>query len=85
MSDIGYPRKVYSHIRYNVGLCAFQSDIRRSDIKLSPISLITDIGLSAHLCCSHKYINQFQCAYPAVRDPASLILLAVAYSPAVYT
>ncbi len=27
-----------------------QSDIGRSDIRLSPISLITDIGLSAHLC-----------------------------------
>jgi hypothetical protein len=26
-----------------------QSDIRSSDIRLSPISLITDIGLSAHL------------------------------------
>jgi hypothetical protein len=50
MSDIGYRRKDYSDIRYNVGLCALQSDIGRSDIKLSPISLITDIGLSAHLC-----------------------------------
>jgi hypothetical protein len=27
----------------------FLSDIGRSDIRLSPISLITDIGLSAHL------------------------------------
>jgi hypothetical protein len=49
MSDIGYRRKDYSDIRYNVGLCALQSDIGRSDIRLSPISLITDIGLSAHL------------------------------------
>jgi hypothetical protein len=49
MSDIGYRTKVYSDIRYNVGLCALQSDIGRSDIRLSPISLITDIGLSAHL------------------------------------
>jgi hypothetical protein len=49
-SDIGYRRKDYSDIRYNVGLCALQSDIGRSDIRLSPISLITDIGLSAHLC-----------------------------------
>jgi hypothetical protein len=48
--DIGYRIKVYSDIRYNVGLYAFQSDIGRSDIRLSPISLITDIGLSAHLC-----------------------------------
>jgi hypothetical protein len=38
MSDIGYQTKVYSDIRYNVGLCALQSDIRRSDIRLSPIS-----------------------------------------------
>jgi hypothetical protein len=50
LSDIGYQTKVYSDIRHNVGLCAFQSDIGRSDIRLSPISLITDIGLSAHLC-----------------------------------
>jgi hypothetical protein len=50
MSDIGYQRKDYSDIRYNVGLCALQSDIGRSDIRLSPISLITDIGMSAHLC-----------------------------------
>ncbi len=41
--------KVYSYIRYNVGLCTLQSDIGRSDIRLRPISLITDIGLSAHL------------------------------------
>ncbi len=50
MSDIGYRRKDYSDIRYNVGLCTLQSDIGRSDIRLSPISLITDIGMSAHLC-----------------------------------
>jgi hypothetical protein len=49
MSDIGYRTKLYSNIRYNVGLCALQSDIGRSDIRLSPISLITDIGLIAHL------------------------------------
>jgi hypothetical protein len=49
MLDIEYRTKVYSDIRYNVGLCALQSDIGRSDIRLSPISLITDIGLSAHL------------------------------------
>ncbi len=49
MLDIGYYTKVYSDIRYNVGLCALQSDIGRSHIRLSPISLITDIGLSAHL------------------------------------
>ncbi len=50
MSDIGYNRKVYSDIRYNVVLCALQSDIGHSDIRLSPILLITDIGLNAHLC-----------------------------------
>ncbi len=47
---IGYRTKVYSDIRYNVGLWALQSDIGRSDIRLSPILLITDIGPSAHLC-----------------------------------
>ncbi len=50
MSDIGYRTKVYSDIRYNVGLCALQSDIGRSNIRLSPVLLITDVGLSAHLC-----------------------------------
>ncbi len=54
MSDIGYQTKVYSDIRYNVRLCVLQSDIGQSDIgqsdiRLSPISLITDIRLSAHL------------------------------------
>jgi hypothetical protein len=53
MSDIGYQIKVYSDIRYNVGLRSLQSNIASSDIKLSPISLITDIGVSAHLCCFH--------------------------------
>jgi hypothetical protein len=48
--NVGYRTKVYSDIRYNVELCALQSDIGRSDIRLSPISLIMDIGLSAHLC-----------------------------------
>jgi hypothetical protein len=47
MSDIGYWIKVYSDIRYNVGLRSLQSDIGSSDNKLSPISLITDIGVSA--------------------------------------
>ncbi len=49
MSDIGYRIKLYSDIGYNIGLRS-QSDIGSSDIRLSPISLITDIGLSAHLC-----------------------------------
>ncbi len=48
-SDMGYPTKVYSNVWHNVGLCTLQSDILRSDIRLSPISLITDIGLSSHL------------------------------------
>ncbi len=47
---MGYRTKVYSDIRSNVGLCAIQSDIGLSDIRLSPILLITGIGLSAHLC-----------------------------------
>ncbi len=49
MSDRGYRIRVYSDIRYNVGLCSLQSYIGSSDIKLSPISLITDIRVSAHL------------------------------------
>jgi hypothetical protein len=52
MSDIGYRIKVCSDIRYNVGLRSLQSNIGSSDIKLSPISLITDIGVSAHLWLS---------------------------------
>ncbi len=49
MSDIGYRIQVYSDIWYTVGLRSLQHDIGSSDIKLSPISLITDIGVSAHL------------------------------------
>jgi hypothetical protein len=49
MSDIVYGTNVYSDIRYNIGLSALQSDIGSSDIRLSPISLIMDIRLSAHL------------------------------------
>jgi hypothetical protein len=47
MSDMGYQTKVFFLIQYNVGLHSLQSDIGGSDIKLSPISLITDIGVSA--------------------------------------
>ncbi len=47
--DIQYRIKVYSDIRYNDGLRSLQFDIGSSDIKLSPILLITDIGLSVHL------------------------------------
>ncbi len=67
MSDIGYQIKVYSDIRYNVGLHSLQSDIGSSDIKLSPISLIKDIGVSAHLCyyrihrCMVSWSIYYQC------------------------
>ncbi len=60
MSYIGYRIKVYSDIRYNVGLRSLQSDIGSSDIKISPISLITDIGVSAHLCVSNLYTNMIK-------------------------
>ncbi len=53
--DIGYRISEKSLFRYPI-LCRTplsQSDIGRSDIRLSPISLITDIGLSAHLCLKH--------------------------------
>ncbi len=52
MSDIEYQIKIYSDIQYNVGLCSLQSDIGSSDIKLSTISLITDIGVSLSAVCS---------------------------------
>jgi hypothetical protein len=55
MSDIGYRIKVCSDIRYNVGLRSLQFEIGSSDIKLSPISLIMDIGVSAHLWLLYKY------------------------------
>ncbi len=58
MLDIGFRTKVYSDIQYNDGLCALQSDIGRSVIRLSPISLITDIGLSAHLW--HYVLGYFE-------------------------
>jgi ABC-type nickel/cobalt efflux system permease component RcnA len=50
MSDIVYRIKVYSNIQYNVGLRSLQSDNGGSDIRLSPILLITDFGLNAQLC-----------------------------------
>jgi hypothetical protein len=50
MWDIGYRIKVYPDIRYNIGLRSLQSDIGGYEIRLSSISLITDIGRSAHLC-----------------------------------
>jgi hypothetical protein len=45
MSVVVYWIKAYSDFRYNVGLSSLQSDIRGSDIRLSPISLNMDIGL----------------------------------------
>jgi hypothetical protein len=50
--DVGYriSDKSLFRYQYNVGLRSLQSDIGSSDIKLSPISLITDIRVSAHLC-----------------------------------
>jgi hypothetical protein len=51
--DVGYQISDKSLFQYpiysNVGLCTLQSDIGRSDIRLSLILLITDTGLSAHL------------------------------------
>jgi hypothetical protein len=45
-------------IRHNVGLRPFQPDIGGSDIRLSPISFITDIRPSAHLCLYRRlYVN----------------------------
>jgi hypothetical protein len=54
MSDMEYRMKVYSDSRYNVGLRSLQSDIESSHIKLSLISLITDIRVSAHLWISPR-------------------------------
>ncbi len=74
MSDIGYRIKVYSDIRYNVGL--HQSDIGSSDIKLSPISLDTDIGVSAHLCSEVKCNTYREASFRQdtcrMRDPSRL-------------
>ncbi len=51
MSYIRYLKKtLFRYPIYYVGLRSLQSDIESSNIKLSPISLITDIGVSAHLC-----------------------------------
>ncbi len=74
MSDIGYRTKVHSDIRYNVGLCALQSDIGRFDIRLSPISLITDIGLSAHLCyrCLKREVSGYRLQYSKLEENTNL-------------
>jgi hypothetical protein len=55
MSDIVYRIKAYSDLRYNIGLGSLQSDIRGSDIRLSPISL----NMNAHLW-SLVTVNAFQ-------------------------
>ncbi len=67
MSDIGYWIKVYSDIWYNVGLRSLQSDIGGFDIRLSPISLITNIGLSAHLCK-----DRIQCDQESLKNGHSI-------------
>jgi hypothetical protein len=51
--------------RYNVGLCAIQSDIGHCDNRLSPISLITDIGLRAHLWYSAIFHSNILLIYSA--------------------
>jgi hypothetical protein len=48
MSDIGYRIKLYSDTKYRTLLS--QSDIGCSDIRISPISLITDIA-TLHITC----------------------------------
>ncbi len=67
ISNIQYRIKFYSNIRYNVGLCSLQSDIGSSNIKLSPISLITDIGVSAH---QWKHSSYFFTLVPVYRKHA---------------
>jgi hypothetical protein len=42
--------------RYNVSLWHLQSDIGSSNIRLSPIPFITDIGISAHLWRRHPKV-----------------------------
>jgi hypothetical protein len=76
--NVGYRIKVYSDIRYNIGLCALQSDIGGSDIRLSPISLITDIGVSAHLWLAdmHKSTTHpkwYICSYFSLKRHRSII------------
>ncbi len=50
--DVGYGISDKTFFRYPIKCRTplSQSDIGSSDIRLSPKSLITDIGLSAHLC-----------------------------------
>jgi hypothetical protein len=80
MLDIGYRIKVYSNIRYNVGLRSLQSDIGSSDIQLSLILLITDIGLSAHLghlCTSNadkEILKSLSTPLPTKSYPITLLL-----------
>ncbi len=82
MSDIGYRTKVYSDIWYNVGLGALQSDVGRSDIRLSPISLITDIGLSAHLRRRPTVVNHAACGgEPSYGPPHQLAFYPLSVAP----
>jgi hypothetical protein len=46
--------KVCALLRLNVGHFSFQSDIGSSNIRLSLILLITDIGQSAHICMQNR-------------------------------
>ncbi len=59
MSDIGYQTKVYSDIRYNVGLCALQSDIRRSDITHTHIQNIDSVFRVLDTCSSLITIEHY--------------------------
>ncbi len=47
---ISKPIRSLTKIRHNVGLRHLQSDTEDSDVRLSPISFIIDIGRSALLC-----------------------------------
>jgi hypothetical protein len=58
ISDMGYGIKVYSDIRYDVRLRTHQSDVGSSDFRLSPISVITDIGLRATQQIQSTYVER---------------------------
>ncbi len=59
--DVGYriSDKSLFRYRYNVRLRSLQFNIWSSDIQLSPISLITDFGLSGHLCQRPRLVSNF--------------------------
>ncbi len=56
-------KDVDTSLLYNVALCSLQSDIGGSDIRLSLISLITNIRLIAHLCQ-----DQIQCDQESLKN-----------------